>query len=1527
VSSSPTLVRGLVAVLAVTACTGLIAVVIGQGLGRAALWAGVVGALAGIAAAAAAVWPLIPRRPLRSSKPRLRKGLVSRPKEMAKLVEALTSGKAAGITTALHGAGGFGKSTLAEMVAASPEVRKRFKGGVDTFTVGRGTRGPARIAEKVNEVITWLPGEHKYFSDPDQAAQELGALLDTGRPRLLILDDVWEPAQLRPFIQGGRQCARLVTTRDPGLLADLGVAGEVIEVDRMSPEQAREVLTYQLPQLDPALTEDLVAVTGRWPLLLALVNKILITAAVGQDVSQAGRDLIARLRAGGPADVDKLRKVTDVDPDEPKQRAESVHATIEASTELLEAVDTDLFRELAVFAENEAVPVDLVALLWQATAGLDLLESAQLCDRLASLAQVSLPPAGTNGGVALHGVIRDFMREKLGPQRLTALHGVLLDALAAKLGAAELPDAGADDRDLWGCLAEHVTAPGHTDYPLAMRTTSGPPGGEGSETGWWNRCAEYIGEYCVRHLVEAGRRQQAEDLACDVRWVLRRLEARGAAPVLADLAEVGTDRALELRGIVDRFAHMLGWDTARPDAGQILLNVLRQEPQWASQAVSLQAGVLDPILVSQWPLPDNPGPALRHVYKVPSPKTDSQAMALSFDGSWLAVAANDYPDSAYTHAMSLILMAANGYGGSDIVIFDTSTGSIRSTVRSDNPIRRMTISPDGRQIAAIGHGTLACFDAETGSVVSESHDHEHRSPVGFTPDGALITIADYGRVALWDAANGQRISSEHGDDFSTFCHDPPRLRESVDAVASADGAWVIAGGRYGVFTWTIPDGQQLKAFNVDGYAPDDHSLDRPFIWRVVAAPDRSWVAGSSDETIYVWATDTEEMIAKLDASGRLTALAVSPDGSLLASGDHEGTVLVWETRRFTLTARLGRHAGMSSLAFSPDGQLLYSGGGGEARAWQLSMATSCELPPEGIPAETVVMSPTGAWVAVATQGGDVHIRKMPSGQELATLAGHAVSAHIAIAPDGTWLATQAGGTISVWDGDWTLARRFHVGAETGEINSIHASADSRQLLTVDAIAVRAWNPRSGKQLATMAHFTEGLESLTFSQDGSWLAAGDYYGTIWVWDAQTGDLRATLGGGYNHASCTALTAAPDDRLLGRAYRTIETWDVQKGVLADAIGFPGGSDVAISPDGGCVIDGTGSLGGTGSAIVRYDLDPAEPRRFTRRGVVGHIGWHAAPSLAFSGDGRWFAIGLDDAVEVWDRSAHRVRARSPENDHRPIALSFRGDKVAYASYDGIAILNVSTSEVVQELRLAKKKYDSFHISSLAISPDDGWLAIVSGDKVGVVDMTSGDVRYIVGDLGTIRAAAFSPSGQYAAIAGSEGGRVWDSRTARPLAGSRWQGAADSLLFGPADEWLAIGAGRGVTIFALPGGERLHEFAIPHMGQDGIRRMLSIPHGAQIIIQSWASLIIADLNNETLATIDTGRDAIDVMAISPDGRWLATGGQDLAVLSLRDGSLVTSHPFNRPVKSIDWSPASDSIVAGGDGGAYLLQFKNRPE
>ncbi len=265
-----------------------------------------------------------------------------------------------------------------------------------------------------------------------------GALLDAGPRRLLVLDDVWEPEQLAPFTEGGKGCARLVTTRVPELLAGRGAA---VRVDQMSPEQARALLTAGLPPLDPAVAEGLLAVTGRWPLLLRLVNKILADyARVAPDVSAQGAVLLERLRAGGPAVVDDLlgEAGRGLDVGQPQERAQAVRATIGASTSLLDRDDAERFAELGVFAEDETIPFSLVARLWQATAGLDDLRPRRYASGWPS--SPWCPRAARAGGITLHDVIRDFLRAELGQQRLAELNGTLLDAVAADLPAASPQD-------------------------------------------------------------------------------------------------------------------------------------------------------------------------------------------------------------------------------------------------------------------------------------------------------------------------------------------------------------------------------------------------------------------------------------------------------------------------------------------------------------------------------------------------------------------------------------------------------------------------------------------------------------------------------------------------------------------------------------------------------------------------------------------------------------------------------------------------------------------------------------------------------------------------------------------------------------------------------------------------------------------------------------------------------------------------------------------------------------------------------
>jgi len=315
-------------------------------------------------------------------------------------------------------------------------VLEHFGGRVYQVTLGRDVRVAASVAAKVNDVIKLVTDEEATFADPELAGQRLGARLDVGPRRLLVIDDVWEPEQLAPFTERGRQCVRLVTTRIPGLLAGRGTA---IRVDQMSPEQSRSLLTYELPPLNATVADTLLALTGRWPLLLRMANKILANAVgAEQDVSAAGTTLAERLRSAGPTAADHLLSVTDLDINLPEQRARAVRATIEASTSLLKGQDPERFAELAVFAEDELIPFHLISRLWHETGDLDELEAAQVCQRLAGLALVTLQPTEAgSGGLMLHDVVRDFLRAELGADQLARLHGVLLDATAATLPLAD----------------------------------------------------------------------------------------------------------------------------------------------------------------------------------------------------------------------------------------------------------------------------------------------------------------------------------------------------------------------------------------------------------------------------------------------------------------------------------------------------------------------------------------------------------------------------------------------------------------------------------------------------------------------------------------------------------------------------------------------------------------------------------------------------------------------------------------------------------------------------------------------------------------------------------------------------------------------------------------------------------------------------------------------------------------------------------------------------------------------------------
>jgi len=121
------------------------------------------------------------------------------------------------------------------------------------------------------------------------------------------------------------------------------------------------------------------------------------------------------------------------------------------------------------------------------------------------------------GGLMLHDVVRDFLRGELGSDQLAALNGQLLNAITADLPVD--------------------TSNGNTHKP--------------AEVMWWKLGSDdrYMWDHLIEHLLDAGRKAEAENLAGDLRWVGARLLKFGPAGPAADLTLVGTPSAVSIHGV------------------------------------------------------------------------------------------------------------------------------------------------------------------------------------------------------------------------------------------------------------------------------------------------------------------------------------------------------------------------------------------------------------------------------------------------------------------------------------------------------------------------------------------------------------------------------------------------------------------------------------------------------------------------------------------------------------------------------------------------------------------------------------------------------------------------------------------------------------------------------------------------------------------------------------------------------------------------------------------------------------------
>ena len=201
-------------------------------------------------------------------------GLVGRDDLLHRLKQRLlVAGR--GVTSALVGLPGVGKTALAIALAHDDEMRARFPDGILWMGLGRQPDVLGGLS-RWGMMLESMPIDQGQRSNPAAWAASVHNAIGQ-RHILLVIDDAWEIADALAFQIGGPNCAHLVTTRFPELARRFAARGttEVHELDSTDGRLLLMRLAPEVVQAEPEEAQALVTAVGGLPLALTLLGNYL----------------------------------------------------------------------------------------------------------------------------------------------------------------------------------------------------------------------------------------------------------------------------------------------------------------------------------------------------------------------------------------------------------------------------------------------------------------------------------------------------------------------------------------------------------------------------------------------------------------------------------------------------------------------------------------------------------------------------------------------------------------------------------------------------------------------------------------------------------------------------------------------------------------------------------------------------------------------------------------------------------------------------------------------------------------------------------------------------------------------------------------------------------------------------------------------------------------------------------------------------------------------------------------------------
>ena len=582
-------------------------------------------------------------------------------------------------------------------------------------------------------------------------------------------------------------------------------------------------------------------------------------------------------------------------------------------------------------------------------------------------------------------------------------------------------------------------------------------------------------------------------------------------------------------------------------------------------------------------------------------------------------------------------------GGLTVHLWDAHTGELLNTLTGHKGVvNSVAFHLDGNILASGSDDeTIRLWDVNTGELLNTLTGHTNGvESIMFSPDGnTLASSGGYSIIYLWDVNTGELLNTLTA--HTGF----------VNSIAfSPDGQTLVSGGGLTVRLWNANTGELLHT--LEGHTDNVNSV-------AFSLDGNTLASGGWDGTIRLWDANTGKLLKTLTQNPKnvndsllfglnfVNSIEFSPDGNTLTSGGNDDTIRIWDVNSGELLNTLtGPTWNLKSIAFSPDGQTLASSGGENVRLWDAHTGELLNTLTE----ETEGVETLRLWDA-------------NTGEHLTTLTFRPTIKSVAFSPDGSMLAGgSSDSTIHLWDAHTgeqlkTLTRHkrvvntYYFGENTiavnlSGVNSVTFSSDGSTLASGGGNTVHLWDANTGELLNTLAGHTEIVNSVVFSRDGNTLASSGGL-TVRLWDVNSGELLNTLTGHARGVNSVAFSRDGNTLASGGDDDTIRLWDVNSGALLSTL--TGHTDpiesVAFSPDGNTLA--SGSQDGT---IILWDANTKETLKtfdFTEDTIGFSINYlFYVESVAFSPDGQTLASGNSfNTILLWELD---TPPHVPPDDH---------------------------------------------------------------------------------------------------------------------------------------------------------------------------------------------------------------------------------------------------------------------------------------